>query len=161
MSELRLRTSVNTSDQLILDYLDHALSTVYWSKAAVNMSDRVRTIELTNADLSKLRTSGSVSGWPRNPFNGWRPMRVLTPDDPFSAGDLVFQLCPASASSNWQNTELPLSFALSIYGPDKNFATKGHAAAFQDNSNANWTVVPEGSVFMLSMHVPPSQRVSD
>jgi len=37
---------------------------------------------------------GYLKTWPLNPFDDWRPVKLLTPEDGFSAGDIVVQLDP-------------------------------------------------------------------
>ena len=51
---------------------------------------------------------GYLSSWPLNPFDGWRPVRLLTVEDGFSPGDIVVQPCPDD----------PMAYELGIYGAD-------------------------------------------
>jgi len=69
--------------------------------------------------------AGYLKTWPLNPYDGWRPVRILKPEDAFSPGDIVWQSDPAN----------PKAYELSIYGwdqaapvPERCKLLKGHEA---------------------------------
>lgn len=156
--EQQLRTTSAPSDQQILDYLNNAVSAVYWARVYAATRPYTSDIERVNDSLESVVPLGLIASWPLNPFNNWEPMRVLSTSDSFSPGDLVLQLCPPSENSERLGVNLPMSFALSIYGPNEEFASRGQARAMEGNTNANWTVVPSGALYMLSLHVPSARE---
>lgn len=80
---------------------------------------------------------GYLQSWPLNPFDGWRPVRILSPADGFSPGDIVWQSDPDD----------PKGYELAIYGADPDAPiparcrpTTGHEA---------WAAIPAGVRWMV------------
>jgi hypothetical protein len=129
------------------EYLDASLWVIYEGMTYYFMKNG----SLPNT-LEELKGSVYISTWPDNPFNDWKPIRILTLADSFSPGDVVWQICPPEFYSFIKNTR-PVSCELSIYGPDVKYADFGDAKADKANK---WAVVPEGAVFMLGQWCEPA-----
>jgi hypothetical protein len=151
-----LRAAIDTNhgsraDQLE-EYLDVALGLVYMAKAQAN-ADR-NSIAETNADLSQLVELGYLTSWPANPLNDWLPMRVLTPADPFSAGDLVLELCPPVAQSRVKGSNISVSFNIYVYGLED--AGYGPVQVF--HANEIWSRPPTGALNGHSYYLSSTQE---
>jgi hypothetical protein len=105
------------------------------------------------ATLESLKGTEYIPVWPDNPYNDWQPVRILSLADDFSAGDVVWQICPPEFYSYVRNTR-PASCELSIYGPDVKYADFGDAKPA--SGNTKWAVIPEGAVFMLGQWAEPA-----
>jgi len=104
-------------------------------------------------------STSAASSWPDNPFRNWEPMKVLSVDDPFSAGDLVFQPCPSGYESVTGGQIIYASFELSIYGADVNHGAYGETGSHPRNSA--WARKPEGSLYSLGYWRESSQQTAE
>ena len=93
-----------------------------------------------------------LTQWPLNPQNNWEPVRVLSLGDGFSAGDIVYQECPASYCSlvnRIKNGTLTAqSFELSVYGPKIDHGQESNLSL----ANEDWGVIPEGAIISIGMY---------
>jgi hypothetical protein len=69
-------------------------------------------------------------------------MHVLTPAAPFSAGDLVLELCPASARTTVKGQARSMSFNLYVYGLEG----AGYAPVTVYKLNQSWSNPPAGAL---------------
>jgi hypothetical protein len=140
-------------------YLRAAQTMVYQAKASVYMdADGYvgQDLESTNDDLTRLVALGYLPEWPCNPFNGWQPMKVLSPGSDFSAGDLVFDLCPSSEAAPFGDETRRVSFQLYIYGQDQ--ATEYIGTAVGKNG---WSNPPRGALCGSGLHSETIAEVAE
>lgn len=101
--KLQAKDPAQWTQQELDEYLGYALWSVF---SATEMYKDV--MGFVPEDKQFLVDIGYLSTWPLNPFDGWRPVRLLTPANGFSPGDIVWQSDPASA----------MAYELAIYGSD-------------------------------------------
>jgi hypothetical protein len=106
------------------------------------------------ADPASLAGTEYVPQWPANAFNGWKPVRVLGLSDGFQPGELTLQLCPREFYSYIKNPR-PMSYQLSVFGPDMDFAHYGKAQALESNT---WAEVPAGALYMIGAFNETSEQ---
>ena len=108
------------------------------------------------SDLTDL-VGSYLSEWPENPQRDWQPVEVLLPGDPFTAGDLVLQVCPSSEYSlagSFTNPRFePMSFVLSSFGPSERHiqGCTGHLV-----NAKHWAQEPLGVVTVLEYYREPA-----
>ena len=102
--KLRAKDRAQWTPEEMDKYLGYALWSVY--SAAEIYKD---VMGLMPEDRQFYVGAGYLKTWPRKPFDGWRPIRILKPGDPFSPGDNVWQSDPAD----------PKAYEQSIYGWDQ------------------------------------------
>jgi hypothetical protein len=139
-AEMKAQTSDQWSEVDVQDYLAEALSTVYFSTWACRFGDSV----LPNSPKD-LEGGQYCPKWPLNPFNNWEAMKVLAATDPFSPGDLTYQICPPDFYSFMDDTLKPLSYELGIYAPSIEFSRMGNAKPLELNT---WATTPDGTMYM-------------
>jgi hypothetical protein len=102
--------------------------------------------------LAELAETDYIPHWPGNPLLDWRPMRVLTVEDGYSAGDLVLQICPPEYYSGLVNP-VPKSFELGVYGRSEEIPPPpGYDAGIA----TLWVVVPAGVLVLGGAHTESS-----
>lgn len=134
-------------------YLSNALWAVYSATVSYTMLHG----ELP-ANPQDVVSEGLLSVWPGNPYRNWEPMSVAIGISSFSAGDLIFQICPAALYSFGSDGRelVPLSFQFGIYGPDSEFARfYGNAQVIEENSG--WATVPPDVAFLLGSWAEPAE----
>ncbi|MCB1186358.1 hypothetical protein KDL29_04245 [bacterium] len=141
------------SDEDIQYYLSNALWAVYSAIEAYSLKNGYLP-----ADAGTLVSAGYLVKWPDNPFNEWEDMILETSISTFSPGDFYWQLCPSTHYSyrlDGNGDLVPLSYQLSVFGPDTTFAS-----TYADNEviteNSAWASVPSGSVYSLSAWTEPA-----
>lgn len=144
--ETTLRASApdDWSELQIQDYLTEALWTVHYAVWAASFGE-----SRVPDDPSTLLGTQYCSAWPANPFNNWEPMAVLGAADPFSAGDITYQICPPDFYSFINDELTPLGFQLGVYGPSPEFAAAGSASTLDLNT---WATVPPGTLYMTGAY---------
>jgi hypothetical protein len=147
---LEAKEQAQWSDAEISDYLYNAL----WVAFDGNLIHLLESkSQATTADFQIV---SAARAWPGNPFNNWEPMKVLSLDEPFSAGDLVFQLCSSDYASVSGDQIIYSSFELAVYGADVNspasVATECHPR------NAAWARTPQGACYSLGYWREPASR---
>jgi hypothetical protein len=131
-------------------YLYSAMFYIYYGKLKANMNFDSNLVA-TN-DLKQLMSLGYLSEWPGNPLNNWEPIEVLSPEDAFAPGELVFALCPTSYASLIRGNQLAqASFEMFVYGPVADVADK-FTSITQHESNKEWSTPPDGALFGLSYY---------
>jgi hypothetical protein len=123
-------------------YLNCACYSVYCALVSYMMTNDEAPADATMA------ASYGLSAWPKNPCNNWEPIRVLSATEPFSAGDLVYQIAPPSHYSLVFNpgsgySTAPQSFEIGIFGPSID-----HHQGFTDGTRDGntWATLPRGLV---------------
>ncbi|MCC7477893.1 hypothetical protein IT575_05485 [bacterium] len=108
-------------------------------------------------------SAGYLSVWPENPAADWRPCAVVDATAPFSAGDLVLQVCPPSAYSFKigvdTDIEVANSFELSIYGMMQGASDAQRLEAREGNKN--WAAIPSDSVSMIGFYAEPASSTRE
>lgn len=148
-----LRSAMEDGQYTLSDlqqYLFNAMWLVFEAKLYANVGLGL-DVEATNADLATLVELGVLEEWPGNPLHNWVPMRVLTPADGFSAGDLCLSVCPPSHGSTARGVLRCFSFDLYVYGPDEN----AHSDYLDDagvilGENHQWDTIPAGALYGTS-----------
>lgn len=107
-----------------------------------------------------LLEEGYIAVWPKNPWNGWKAMRILSLEEGFGAGDLCLQTVPIELTGEVPDRPGPNCFELGIYAPEDSLAYSEPPSPLVQNSN--WTVVPEGMVYLAGSFysIPGSGVVS-
>lgn len=126
-------------------YLFCAMYVIY--DAVIIYSDTNRTLP---TDSEVLRNAGIVTSWPANPFNNWEPIKWE--NEEFSPGDCVLQECPPELYSGLWNPR-PMTFVLSINGPDEDYMSLQPVEALTD-----WSVVPPGTAFIVMSATQPASE---
>jgi hypothetical protein len=146
-----LRDQINATEgarvDLIEEYLDKSAALVYMAKAQANVERS--SIAETNQDLHRLVDLGYLKQWPLNPLSNFEPMKVLSPSDKFSAGDLVLELCPAAFMTTMKGNKVSGSFNLYVYGLDG----ANYSPAQVHERNARWSVTPSGAAFSYTYYI--------
>lgn len=143
-TEMRSQESGQWTEVQVQEYLAEALWTVHFSLWANRFG------ESAVPDSPKDLDGGPYCPkWPANPFNSWLPMNVLTASDPFSPGDLTYQICPPEFYSFMDNTLKPLAYELGINAPSLEFAQESDAKPMEFNT---WAVIPEGTLYMAGTY---------
>lgn len=157
-STLKSMEESEWTDEDIEFYLSNALWAVYSAIEAYSLKNGYLP-----ADASTLISAGYLVKWPDNPFNDWEDMVLETSSSTFSAGDFYWQQCPSSYYSYRQDGNgglVPLSYQLSVFGPDTTFAS-----TYADNEviteNSAWATVPSGSLYSLSAWTEPAPSSSN
>jgi hypothetical protein len=146
-AELELNARDTWTITQIHEYLDASLWVIYDGLTYYFMQNGSLP-----TSLEGLQGSSYVPDWPANPYNDWKPIRVLTLAEGFSPGDVVWQICPPELYSGVKNPR-PVSCELSIFGPDVKYGDLGDAHPTKSNT---WAVVPEGAVFMRGQNFEKS-----
>jgi hypothetical protein len=134
------------------EYLNTVLWYVYSGKVLANTRFD-QSVASTNLDLTNLVQLGILPFWPANPINNWEPVKVLTPQAGYSAGDLCFALCPERyASFNLSGGLVCTSFDLYAYASEASLATFG---AFSLAQNVEWDTPPTGALYGLAFYTTP------
>jgi hypothetical protein len=144
--DLRGKLPAEWQDSELQAYFSAALWNVYLGVLAYKY-----TYWQLPASAEDLTSEGFVTHWPANPCSSWGPMALRGPEEGFSAGDLTLQVCPPEFYSKLHDPR-PLSFEISVAGPDPAFAALGDAEPIEQNS---WAIVPEGALYMLGGYTTP------
>lgn len=99
-------------------------------------------------DPQWLVDTGYLKTWPLNPFNDWQPVRLLTPADGFSAGDIVVQPGPDGSAA----------YELGIYGatPDTGLIEWCRPYA----GHEDWTAILPGLRYLVGAPAETMTEVS-
>ncbi len=136
-------------------YLYYAMFYVYYGKLKANYN--LDGMTLATNDISTLVDHGFLPDWPLNPLNNWEPMRVLTPGDPASPGDLCFSLCPPGYYSMVRGDAIePVSFELFVYGPEA--TPEKFCVVVQHDLNKEWSIPPDGALYGLSFYMESNEE---
>ena len=145
-SVLESKPSVQWTNPELEEYLINALWVAFYG----NLIQQLENTYQPTAGNDFVNVS-AASTWPGNPFRNWEPMQVLTVEDAFSAGDLVFQICPSGYESVAGTKAGPkiiyASFELSVYGADINHGAYGETG--NHPRNAAWACQPDGALYTL------------
>lgn len=102
------------------------------------------------ADLESLVSQGFLQEWPKNPFNGWAPQEVRDEGSPFSAGAIIWSLCPPEFYSEvhfrGRKFHGPLSYQLTVLGPVVDHPYSTQISAMEGNS---WFTAPAGALMTI------------
>jgi len=130
------------SESILNAYLASSFYSIVFAKSWANLFDGGSLAVETN-DLHKLVELGFLDSWPLNPLNCWQPMKVLTVEDGFSAGDICFDLCPEEYYSYSAGAYEPISFNIFAYGvsPEPELPYD----PFTQEINV-WSVIPDGAM---------------
>jgi hypothetical protein len=109
------------------------------------------------SSIEELSGGEFIPEWPENPYNDWKPVAIKQASDGFSAGDLVWQICPPEFYSGLKNPRA-MSCVLSIYGPDIEFARFGDAAVGKNNT---WALLPVGTLYMYDIFTEPASSARE
>jgi hypothetical protein len=155
-----LRDAINSNQGSRVDqfkeYLHEAMYLVYLGKSTANL--KWTDLDATNDDLTKLVDLGYLPEWPGNPLDDWKPMRVLATGDPFSAGDLVFDLCPSSEVTTRDGHGYRSSFNLYIYGLEEVTAGPTDPGL---KENRGWSHVPGSALYVVGFHRANDQDMAE
>lgn len=130
------------TDAELETYLNQALWVAFYGNLLQLFSNDQQA-----SDGADFQARSAAVEWPANPLRNWEPMKVLSVNDEFSAGDLVFQPCPRGYESVTGGDIVFASFELSVFGTDKNHGAFGNTGSHPRNSE--WAVKPVGSLYSL------------
>ncbi len=131
-------------------YLYYAMSKVHLALALYEYD-----FDYLPSTVEGVVAAGYIDEIPGNPFEDWKPMRILGPDEPFHPGALVYQVCPEEYYSFVLNDELiPLSYELSVYAPFEDYGSPVNPQPIKHN--ADWAVIPANTLAMVGMYNEPA-----
>jgi hypothetical protein len=135
------------TDAEVDGYLTQAFWAVYYG-----LQSYLEENQCLPASTAGLAETEYIPHWPGNPLLDWQPMRVLTVDEGFTAGELVLQICPPEYYSGLIHPH-PESFELGVYGRSQDVDLP---ARDDPSIGGPWVVVPAGVLIQGGMFTESS-----
>jgi hypothetical protein len=148
---LRGKDAGDWTQEEIEAYLFNALYSIYCANN-IFMQDYWRH----PADGEEL--APHLSPWPGNPFREWEPIAWQEGAE-FSPGDIIVQLCPPEHYSLVPDeTEVPMTYVMSINGPTEDYVPLGAECEQPLEPIWEWAIVPPGTTYQTASYLQPAWK---